>query len=87
MRGVKSHIFARKFKDDEGCRRLEKVPGVGPLIATAAGMLEVRKVDVRENNFKTCHTTNRPCLKPDDKAFDANNDKKFHHWRATVPVI
>lgn len=25
----------RKFKDDERCQRLEKVPGVGPLIATA----------------------------------------------------
>ncbi len=25
----------RKFQDDERCRRLEKVPGVGPLIATA----------------------------------------------------
>ncbi len=56
-------------------------------VAVAAGMLDVRKMDVRENNCKTCHTTKRPCLKPDDKPFNVKNDKKFHHWRATVPVI
>jgi len=56
-------------------------------VAVAAGMLDLRKMDVREANCKGCHTTQRPCLKPGEKAFDVNNDKKFHHWRATVPVI
>jgi hypothetical protein len=55
--------------------------------AIAAGLLDVRKTDVRAANCKGCHTTQRPCLKPGEKAFDVNNDKKFHHWRATVPVI
>jgi hypothetical protein len=56
-------------------------------VAVAAGMLDVRKEDVRAENCKSCHTTQRPCLKPGEKAFDVNNDKKFHHWRANVPVI
>ena len=56
-------------------------------VAVAAGLLDIRKEDVRANNCKGCHTTVRPCLKPGEKAFDVNNDKKFHHWRATVPVI
>jgi len=56
-------------------------------VAVDAGMLDLRKMDVREKNCKGCHTTQRPCLKPDDKPFDVNNDKKFHHWRANVPVI
>jgi hypothetical protein len=56
-------------------------------VAVAAGMLDLRKMDVREANCKECHTTQRPCLKPGEKAFDVNNDKKFHHWRAAVPVI
>jgi len=55
--------------------------------AVAAGLLDVRKEDVREANCKGCHTTERPCLKPGEKAFDVHNDKKFHHWRASVPVI
>jgi hypothetical protein len=56
-------------------------------VAVAAGMLDLRKMDVREANCKGCHTTQRPCLKPGEKAFDVNNDKKFHHWRDHVPVI
>jgi len=56
-------------------------------VAIAAGLLDVRKADVREANCKGCHTTVRPCIKPGEKAFDINNDKKLHHWRATVPVI
>ena len=56
-------------------------------VAVAAGMLDVRNMAVRAANCKGCHITERPCLKPGEKAFDVNNDKKFHHWRATVPVI
>ena len=56
-------------------------------VAVAAGLLDVRKIDVRKANCEGCHTTQRPCVKTGDKAFDVNNDKKFHHWRATVPVI
>jgi cytochrome c554/c'-like protein len=56
-------------------------------LAVAAGLLDVRKPDVREANCKGCHTTQRPCLKPGEKAFDIHNDKKLHHWRASVPVI
>jgi len=56
-------------------------------VAVAAGMLDVRKIDVREANCKGCHTTQRPCVKSGDKPFNVNDDKKFHHWRATVPVI
>jgi hypothetical protein len=56
-------------------------------VAVAAGLLDVRKMDVREANCKECHTTQRPCVKPGEKAFDIKNDKKIHHWRANVPVI
>ena len=55
--------------------------------AVAAGLLDVRKTDVRAANCKSCHTTERPCLKPGEPAFNVDNDKKFHHWRASVPVI
>lgn len=56
-------------------------------VAVAAGMLDVRKMDIREKNCRGCHVTERPCLKPGEKAFDIHNDKKFRHWRDTIPVI
>jgi hypothetical protein len=55
--------------------------------AVAAGLLDVRKMDVRENNCKECHTTQRPCVKPGEKPFDIKSEKKIQHWRANVPVI
>ncbi len=56
-------------------------------VAVAAGMIDLRKMDVRAASCKECHTIQRPCLKPAEKPFDVNKDKKFHHWRANVPVI
>ena len=58
--------------------------------AVALGMLDVRKMDVRENNCRNCHvkdTGKRPCYKSSEKPFDVHNDKKFKHWRDNVPVI
>jgi hypothetical protein len=55
--------------------------------AVAAGMLDVRKMDVREKNCKGCHITDRPCYRPSEKPFDVHNDKKFKHWRENIPVI
>jgi hypothetical protein len=58
--------------------------------AVALGLIDVRKTDVREANCKGCHVTDtskRPCYRSSEKPFDVNNDKKFHHWRANVPVI
>lgn len=56
-------------------------------VAVAAGLIDLRKMDVREANCKECHTTQRPCLKPGEKAFDIHNDKKIRHWRDNIPVI
>jgi hypothetical protein len=56
-------------------------------VAVAAGLLDVRKTDIREANCKNCHTTERPCVKPGEKAFDPASEKKIQHWRATIPVI
>jgi Cytochrome c554 and c-prime len=56
-------------------------------VATAAGLLDVRKMDIREKNCRGCHVTDRPCLKPGEKAFDVKNDSKFRHWRNNIPVI
>jgi hypothetical protein len=56
-------------------------------VAVAAGLLDVRKTDIREANCKNCHTTERPCVKPGEKPFDLNSEKKIQHWRASIPVI
>ena len=56
-------------------------------VAVAAGMLDLRKMDVREKNCKTCHVTERPCYRPSEKPFDVHNDEKFRHWRNNVPPI
>ncbi len=56
-------------------------------IAVAAGLLDVRKMDIRETNCKNCHTMERPCVKPGEKPFGINSEKKIQHWRATIPVI
>jgi hypothetical protein len=55
--------------------------------AVALGMLDVRKMDVREKNCRNCHGNDRPCFSSSDPPFDVHNDKKFHHWRANVPPI
>ena len=48
-------------------------------VAIEAGLLDVRKTDLREKNCRGCHVTDRPCLKPGEKAFDVKNDTKFRH--------
>jgi len=57
--------------------------------AVALGLLDVRKMDVREQNCRSCHVkdNNRPCYKTSENPFDVKNDKKFKHWRDNVPAI
>jgi hypothetical protein len=58
--------------------------------AVALGMLDVRKIDIREQNCRTCHvkdTSKRPCYVSTEKPFDVHNDKKFRHWRDNIPPI
>ena len=55
--------------------------------AVALGLLDARKMDIREKNCRGCHVNDRPCFSTADPPFDVKNDKKFHHWRANVPPI
>lgn len=58
--------------------------------AVALGMIDVRKMDVREANCRTCHVkdvSQRPCYVSTEKPFDVHDDKKFRHWRQNVPPI
>jgi hypothetical protein len=57
--------------------------------AVALGLLDVRKIDIREQNCRGCHVkdNNRPCYKTSENPFDVKNDKKFKHWRDNVPAI
>ena len=58
--------------------------------AVALGLLDVRKIDIREQNCRGCHvkdTSKRPCYQTSEKPFDVHNDKKFKHWRDNVPAI
>ncbi len=58
--------------------------------AVALGLIDVRKMDVREANCRQCHvkdTSLRPCYQSSEKPFDVNNDKKFKHWRDNIPAI
>jgi hypothetical protein len=58
--------------------------------AVALGLLDVRKMDIREANCRTCHvkdTSKRPCYVSTEKPFDVHNDQKFRHWRDNIPPI
>jgi Cytochrome c554 and c-prime len=58
--------------------------------AVGLGLIDVRKMDVREANCRGCHvvdTSKRPCYRASEKPFDVHNAKGFQHWRANVPVI
>jgi Cytochrome c554 and c-prime len=55
--------------------------------AVALGLIDMRKMDVREQNCRGCHVIKRPCYLTTDPAFDVHDDKKFRHWRDNVPVL
>ncbi len=58
--------------------------------AVALGLVDMRKIDVRENNCRGCHvkdTSLRPCYQPSEKPFDVHRDKVLKHWRDNVPEI
>lgn len=58
--------------------------------AVALGLIDVRKMDVRQANCQTCHVKDvslRPCYRPSEKPFDVRNDSKFRHWRNNIPAI
>ena len=58
--------------------------------AVAAGLIDVRKVDVRTQNCQGCHVTDtskRPCYRATEKPFDVKRDEQFRHWRNNVPAI
>ncbi len=58
--------------------------------AVALGLIDVRKMDVRENNCRNCHVkdvSKRPCYRGSETPFDVHNDKKFKHWRDNVPPL
>jgi hypothetical protein len=55
--------------------------------AVALGMLDLRKIDIREQNCRGCHVDNRPCYRASDPKFNVNNDTKFKHWRDSIPVL
>ena len=58
--------------------------------AVALGLIDLRKMDVRAANCRTCHVkdvSKRPCYRPSEKPFDVNNDSKFRHWRNNIPPI
>ena len=47
------------------------------------GFIDVRKMDIRENNCRNCHVkdvSQRPCYRSSEEPFNVNNDKKFRHW-------
>ncbi len=58
--------------------------------AAALGLIDMRKMDVREQNCRGCHvvdTSKRPCYRASEKPFDVHNDQKFKHWRDNIPPI
>jgi hypothetical protein len=57
--------------------------------AVELGMLDVRKMDIRETNCRGCHVKDnkRPCYRSSENPFDVKNDSKFKHWRDKVPEI
>lgn len=55
--------------------------------AVALGLIDVRKMDIREKNCRGCHIDNRPCYRASDPKFNVNNDTKFKHWRDNVPPL
>jgi hypothetical protein len=55
--------------------------------AIALGLIDLRMMDIREQNCRTCHIDNRPCYRPTDPTFSANDDRKFKHWRDIIPPL
>jgi formate-dependent nitrite reductase cytochrome c552 subunit len=51
--------------------------------AVALGLIDVRKMDIRESNCRNCHVkdvSQRPCYRSSEAPFNVNNDNKFKHW-------
>lgn len=58
--------------------------------AVALGLIDMRKMDVRENNCRGCHvkdTSKRPCYRSSEKPFDVHNAQQFRHWRDNIKPI
>lgn len=58
--------------------------------AVALGLIDVRKMDIRESNCRNCHVrdvSQRPCYRSSENPFNVNNDKKFKHWVDPVPPL
>ena len=59
--------------------------------ALALGLVDLRKMDVREQTCRGCHVSDpkqeRPCYRPTEKPFDVHRAEIFRHWRDNVPAI
>jgi hypothetical protein len=58
--------------------------------AVALGLIDMRKMDVREQNCRGCHvadTSKRPCYVSSERPFDVHHDKEFRHWTDNIPPI
>lgn len=56
-------------------------------VAVAAGMLDLRKMAVRQSNCENCHIIKRPCYRPSEAPFSVHLDRKFKHWQDNIPVL
>jgi len=55
--------------------------------AVALGLIDLRKMDIREQNCRGCHIDDRPCYRATDPKFNVNNDTRFKHWRDNIPPL
>jgi hypothetical protein len=55
--------------------------------AVALGLINLRRIDMREQNCRTCHVDHRPCYRASDPKFSVNNDLRFKHWRDNIPPL
>jgi len=58
--------------------------------AVALGLIDLRKMDIREQQCRTCHVkdvSQRPCYRSSEEPFSVNNDQKFRHWRNNIPPL